>query len=119
MAEIQVPRADEPYLDGRAENIVKKFNEPNDKFLDTAVELATEPLQEAKQAFMQAGKGAVFEMLPRDNPRIMQAFKQTNDYLAGLGYAGFKTGEAAAKFVAGALADALGQDKGEIERYLT
>ena len=114
MAEIQVPRADEPYLDGRAENIVKKFNEPNDKFLDTAVELATEPLQEAKQAFMQAGKGAVFEMLPRDNPRIMQAFKQTNDYLAGLGYAGFKTGEAAAKFVAGALADALGQDKGEI-----
>ena len=114
MAEIQVPRADEPYLDGRAENIVKKFNEPNDKFLDTAVELATEPLQEAKQAFMQAGKGAVFEMLPRDDPRIMQAFKQTNDYLAGLGYAGFKTGEAAAKFVAGALADALGQDKGEI-----
>jgi len=114
MADIQVPRADEPYLDGRAENIVKKFNEPNDKFLDTAVELATEPLQEAKQAFMQAGKGAVFEMLPRDDPRIMQAFKQTNDYLAGLGYAGFKTGEAAAKFVAGALADALGQDKGEI-----
>jgi len=114
MAEIQVPRADEPYLDGRAENIIEKFNEPNDKFLDTAVELATKPLQEAKQAFMQAGKGAVFEMLPRDNPKILQAFNQTNDYLAGLGYAGFKTGEAAAKFVAGSIADALGQDKGEI-----
>ena len=114
MADIQVPRADEPYLDGRAENIVEKFNEPNDEFLDTAIDLATEPLQEAKQAFMQAGKGAVFEMLPKDDPRIYQAFRQTNDYLAGLGYAGFKTGEAAAKFVAGALADALGQDKGEI-----
>ena len=114
MVDIQVPRADEPYLDGRAEDIVKRFNEPNDKFLDTAVELATKPLQEAKQAFMQAGKGAVFEMLPRDNPKILQAFNQTNDYLAGLGYAGFKTGEAAAKFVAGSIADALGQDKGEI-----
>ena len=114
MAEIQVPRADEPYLDGRAEKILKEFNKPNDEFLDTAIDLATEPLQEAKEAFMQAGKGAVFEMLPKDNPKIYQAFRQTNDYLAGLGYAGFKTGEAAAKFVAGSIADALGQDKGEI-----
>ena len=109
-----VPRADRPYLDGRAENIVKEFNEPIDGYLDTAIDLATEPLQEAKQIFMQAGKGAVFEMLPKDDPRIYQAFRQTNDYLAGLGYAGFKTGEAAAKFVAGSIADALGQDKGEI-----
>ena len=109
-----VPHADEPYLDGRAENIVKKFNEPNDEFLDTAIELAAEPLQEAKEAFMKAGKGAVFEMLPKDNPKVYQAFRQTNDYLAGLGYAGYKTTEAAAKFVAGAFADALGQDKGEI-----
>ena len=109
-----VPHADESYLNNRAENIIKEFNKPNDEFLDTAIDLATEPLQEAKQAFMQAGKGAVFEMLPKNDPRIYQAFRQTNDYLAGLGYAGFKTGEAAAKFVAGALADALGQDKGEI-----
>lgn len=109
-----VPHADEPYLDGRAEKILKEFNKPNDEFLDTAIDLATEPLQEAKEAFMQAGKGAVFEMLPKDDPRIYQAFRQTNDYLAGLGYAGYKTGEAAAKFVAGSIADALGQDKGEI-----
>lgn len=102
-----VPRADE----GLGTPIAEK---PNDEFLDTAIDLATEPLQEAKQAFMQAGKGAVFEMLPKDDPRIYQAFRQTNDYLAGLGYAGFKTGEAAAKFVAGSIADALGQDKGEI-----
>ena len=109
-----VPHADEPYLDGKAENIVKKFNEPNDEFLDTAIELAAKPLQEAKEAFMKAGKGAVFEMLPKDNPKVYQAFRQTNDYLAGLGYAGFKTGEAALTFVAGSIADALGQDKGEI-----
>ena len=102
-----VPHADE----GLNTPIAEK---PNDEFLDTAIDLATEPLQEAKQAFMQAGKGAVFEMLPKDDPRIYQAFRQTNDYLAGLGYAGFKTGEAAAKFVAGSIADALGQDKGEI-----
>ena len=109
-----VPHADRPYLNRKAENIVKEFNKPNDEFLDTAIDLATEPLQEAKQIFMKAGKGAVFEMLPKDDPRVYQAFRQTNDYLAGLGYAGWKTGEAAAKFVAGSIADALGQDKGEI-----
>ena len=84
-----------------------------DGFLDTAFENAETPLLEARDLFLSAGSGAVFDMLPQDDPRLLKALARTNDYIAGTGYAGWKTGEAAVGFVLGAIADFIGQDEGE------
>ena len=85
-----------------------------DGFLDTAFENAKTPLLEAKDLFLSAGSGAVFDTLKtKDDPRLLHALARVNDYIAGTGYAGWKTGEAAVGFVLGALADFIGQDEGE------
>ena len=88
----------------------------NDQWFDTAIEAGSEPLSEAVEIFKKSGSGAVFNMLPEDSPRLIRALNRTNDYFAGLGYGTYKAGEAAAKFVVGAIADGLGQDKGEVLR---
>ena len=85
-----------------------------DGFLDTAFENASTPLAEARELFLTAGSGAVFDTLKtKDDPRLIHALARVNDYIAGTGYAGYKTGEAAVGFVLGAIADFIGQDKGE------
>ena len=87
-----------------------------DGWFDTAIEASAEPLSEAAKIFKNSGSGAVFNMLPEDSPRFIRALNRTNDYFAGLGYGTYKAGEAAAKFVVGAIADGLGQDEGEVLR---
>ena len=85
-----------------------------DGFLDTAFENARTPLAEARELFLTAGSGAVFDTLKtKDDPRVIHALARVNDYIAGTGYAGYKTGEAAVGFVLGAIADFIGQDQGE------
>ena len=87
-----------------------------DGWFDTAIEKSGETLSEAAKIFKNSGSGAVFNMLPEDSPRFIRALNRTNDYFAGLGYGTYKAGEAAYKFVVGAIADGLGQDEGEVLR---